>query len=79
MAVTITAFVLDLPWPGETLLETVCSWHYLKFENFAIPTGVIGMAVDLYLFFLPIPAVWSLHMNLKKKIGILLVFATGGL
>ncbi len=78
-AVTITAFILNSPWPGETPLETVFSKHYLTFAKFAIPTGVIGMLLDFYLLLLPIPAVMGLHMSTRKKMGILLIFATGGL
>ncbi|KAH5332002.1 hypothetical protein HBI12_053450 [Parastagonospora nodorum] len=77
ISVTITAFVLNSPWDGDSLLETVVSWHYLKFADFAIPTGVIGMVFDWYLFFLPLPAVWALHLSTSRKIGISLVFATG--
>lgn len=31
VAVTITAFILKSSWPGESLLENILSWHYLKF------------------------------------------------
>lgn len=79
IAVTITAFVLNSPWPQESLLEDVLSWHYLKFAQFSIPTGIIGMLVDWYLLVLPIPAVLTLQMSTAKKLGILIIFMTGGL
>ena len=79
VAVTITAFVLESPWPGESLLEDILSWHYFKFAQFSIPTGVIGMLVDWYLLILPIPAVWTLRMSTSKKLGVLIIFMTGGL
>ena len=75
--VTIIAFVLNSPWPGETLLEDVLSSHYLDFGDFVIPTGVIGMVVDWYLFIVPIPAVLTLQMSTAKKVGILIIFMTG--
>ncbi|KAF1962236.1 hypothetical protein CC80DRAFT_487749 [Byssothecium circinans] len=78
-AVTIAAFVLNSPWPGESLLSASMSWHFMRFTKFSIPTGVIGMLVDWCLFCLPIPAVHSLHLSLEKKLGIMLVFMTGGL
>ncbi len=77
--VSITAFVLNSPWPGESFLDDILSWHYLKFAQFSIPTGVIGMLVDLYLFILPIPAVLTLQMSMVKKLGVLIIFMTGGL
>lgn len=79
IVVTITAFVLCSPWPGQSLLENLLSWHYLKFADFSIPTGVIGMLVDWYLLILPIPAVVTLQMSKVKKLGILIKFMTGGL
>lgn len=79
VAVTITAFVLNSPWPGESLLEGLLSWHYLEFSQFSIPTGVIGMLVDWYLLILPIPAVWTLQMSTSKKLGVLIIFMTGSL
>ncbi|KAL8717817.1 MAG: hypothetical protein Q9225_004972, partial [Loekoesia sp. 1 TL-2023] len=79
VAVTVTGLIMNSPWPGETLLEGILSWHYLKFAQFSIPTGVVGMVVDWYLLFLPVPAIMTLQMSTAKKFGILLVFMTGGL
>ena len=78
-AVSITAFALESPWPGESLLDDILSWHYLKFSQFSVPTGVIGMLVDWYLLILPIPAVLALQMSMGRKLGVLVVFMTGGL
>lgn len=77
--ISIAAFILNSPWPGETFFEGVLSWHYLKFAKFSIPTGVIGSLADWYLLILPIPAVLKLKMSTPKKIGLLIVFMTGGL
>ena len=79
LAVSIAAFILQSPWPGESLIEDVASWHYFKFSDFDIPTGVIGMLVDWYLLILPIPAVLTLQMSTSRKLGVLVVFMTGGL
>jgi hypothetical protein len=79
ITVTVIGFVLNSPWRGEPLLEAILSWHYFKFAEFSIPTGVIGILVDWYLFILPIPAVLALHMSTAKKLGVLIIFMTGGL
>ncbi|MCJ1400967.1 hypothetical protein MMC11_004178 [Xylographa trunciseda] len=79
ITVTITAFVMNSPWPGESFLDDILSWHYLEFAQFSIPTGVIGMLVDWYLLILPIPAVLTLNVSMAKKFGILIIFMTGGL
>ena len=78
VAVTITAFALNSPWPGESFLENILSWHYHDFAQFSIPTGVIGMLVDWYLLILPIPAVLDMQMSTTKKLGVLIVFMAGG-
>lgn len=79
IVVTIVAFVLTSPWPGQSAIKNMLSWHYLKFAEFSVPTGVIGMLVDWILLILPIPAIWQLHLTMTKKIGVLLIFLTGGL
>ena len=76
---TIAAFVLCSPWPGETLLEGILSEHYFKFAELSIPTGIISILTDWYLVVIPIPAVLTLQVSTMKKIGILAIFATGGL
>ena len=39
--------------------------------------GAFNLASDIYLLGIPLPAVWSLQMALKRKIGILMIFLTG--
>jgi hypothetical protein len=77
--ITVVGFVLNSPWHGESILDTILSWHYLKFAEFSIATGVIGLLVDCVLLVLPLPAIWQLHLPLTKKIGVMLIFMTGGL
>ncbi|KAF1975825.1 hypothetical protein BU23DRAFT_579032 [Bimuria novae-zelandiae CBS 107.79] len=79
VSMSITAFVLNGPWPGESLLDMILSWHYLKFAEFSIPLGVIGMLVDWTLLILPMPAVWGLAISRKRRLGVMLIFMTGTL
>lgn len=79
VSMSTTAFVLTSPWPGECLLDAILSQRYQKFANFAIPAGVIGMLFDWTLLFLPMPAVWHLHVSRKQKLGVILIFMTGTL
>ena len=39
--------------------------------------GIFGLVSDLYIYILPLPVVFRLHMSLKKKIGVTAVFLTG--
>ena len=79
ITVTISAFVLASPWPRETFFEGILSRHFAKFNYFSIPTGVIGLLIDWYLLIVPIPAVLNLKMSTAKKIGVLVIFMTGGM
>lgn len=79
ITVSIVAFILTSPWPGEDFVETITTPHYLKFAEFSIPIGVIGTVLDCVLLVLPLPAIWQLHLSSKKKLGIALIFMTGGL
>ncbi|KAI0814213.1 hypothetical protein GGR55DRAFT_634411 [Xylaria sp. FL0064] len=45
--------------------------------NWAVIQGSLDIALDLYIFLLPLPTVLSLHMPTQKKIGVLVVFLTG--
>lgn len=39
--------------------------------------GVVNVLTDFYLLILPLPAVWSLHLPARKKIGVSAIFLTG--
>lgn len=69
IVVSIAAFLLESPWPGESLLDAVLSTHYLFYANFSIPVGVVGMLVDWYLFVIAIPAVWGPTHVLHEEVG----------
>ncbi|EAT76985.1 hypothetical protein SNOG_15610 [Parastagonospora nodorum SN15] len=79
LSISITAFAMNSPWPGESLLDVIVSWHYLKFAKSSIATGMIGMFVDWILLFLPVPAVWRLKISRRKKASVILIFMTGTL
>ena len=73
----VVSFALSSPWPGESFRSGILSWHYIAGANIAIPTGVLGLATDIFVFVLPIPAVMGLQLAFRKKIGVLIVFALG--
>ncbi|TGO07037.1 hypothetical protein BTUL_0342g00040 [Botrytis tulipae] len=52
----------------------------IKGQSLNIPKGIFGLVVDIYLFLIPLVAVSALKSaTIRKKLGILLVFSTGGL
>lgn len=79
LSILIAAFAMNSPWPGESLLDVIVSWHYFKFAKSSIATGIIGMLVDWTLLFLPVPAVWGLKISRRKKASVMLIFMTGTL
>jgi hypothetical protein len=46
-------------------------------QIFTVISGVVNIINDLYLFILPLPAIRKLHMDRRKKRGIMFIFLTG--
>ena len=76
IACSILFLILCLPKPGE-------SWISPSFNARCRPTfkigsahGWFGLLSDLYIFVLPLPCLWGLHMPLRKKLGVAAVFLT---
>ena len=73
-----TAFaVLVIPRPGQSLLAAFHSLDTAKGFSLSVAQSVAGVAIDFFIFCLPIPVVWKLQLTLRKKIGILAVFMSG--
>ena len=77
IASSVVALILCTPGPSE-------SWVSPTFDARCKPTyklsqahGWFGLLSDLYIFFLPLPVLWGLHMPLRKKLGVTAVFLTG--
>ena len=79
-AQTILYGYLCLPRPRQSWLEAALSPRC--HESFVVVGyfgGSFSLASDLYLLLLPLPAVWQLHLPLRKKLGIAGIFMTGSL
>ena len=50
-----------------------------KSYHYGLVQGTFGVLVDLIAFYLPIPMVLNLQMPLRRKIGVLAIFATGSM
>ena len=44
---------------------------------FAVVQGVINVALDFFLLYMPVPVVWALHLQTRKKIGVIAIFMAG--
>ncbi|KAL8634829.1 MAG: hypothetical protein Q9228_007614, partial [Teloschistes exilis] len=54
--------------------KTVCYPKAYDVENIY---GFCNVITDVVLIIMPIPLVWKMQVNLKKKLGVAMVFATG--
>jgi hypothetical protein len=43
-----------------------------------MPICTVGFTIDFYILVLPIAAVSTLQLSARKKLGVILLFATGG-
>ena len=60
------------PW-GSLDVFTKCK----KLVVYAVIQGSCNIALDLYIFMLPLPIIFDLHLPLNKRLGILAIFGTG--
>jgi hypothetical protein len=70
------------PAPGSNWTEYVITQlshtnHCDKTITLTLVQSAINIASDFYMLLLPIPAVWTLHLTMQRKIGVMAVFATG--
>ena len=75
----IVSCALCTPSPGQ-------AWHDLttlvkceKARYYAVPQGVVNVIIDFYLLYLPIPIVWHLNLQKRKRIGVIAIFLTGSM
>ncbi|KAL8648062.1 MAG: hypothetical protein Q9226_006157 [Calogaya cf. arnoldii] len=73
----IAAVALCAPRGDETYIMAFASARCGKTKGLAVVMGVFNVLSDLYLLVIPIPPVLGLHLQPRKKIGLLILFATG--
>lgn len=49
--------------------------RYLNIRKTLVQPG--NLALDIYIFIIPLVVVWNLHLSRSKKWGLLAVFGTG--
>ncbi|PVH97348.1 hypothetical protein DM02DRAFT_467817, partial [Periconia macrospinosa] len=76
---TILFFGICSPRRGESILELTMSRRYTRFTKMSLGVGIISMLLDWILLVLPISAVWKIQLSVARKIGVIVVFATGAL
>ncbi|KAK8901035.1 hypothetical protein QC760_010491 [Botrytis cinerea] len=76
-SITIAQLCLAVPLGGEGWVKHLFTQRMIQQNLLSVPTAVVGLAIDCYLFILPIIALNKLKMTRRKKLGAGLIFATG--
>lgn len=77
---TIAYGYLCFPHGGQGWIEAATTARcYDNAILISYVRGPFNLLSDLYLLLLPLPAVWQLHLPLRKRLGIAGIFMTGSL
>ena len=81
-AAMILFTVLCAPQHGQSqmsYLSALASARCAKSRAVVLALGIINIISDLYLITLPLPALWSLQMPLRRKLGVAAMISTGSM
>jgi hypothetical protein len=76
LGMILQPFLMCKPWQyiyDKTIKGAVCGDHHASL----IAMGVWAMVTDLAVLLLPLPSLWALQMNPKKKMALVVVFSIG--
>ncbi|KAJ5945493.1 hypothetical protein N7454_002332 [Penicillium verhagenii] len=76
-AILVTILSYTTPAPGQTWAQEFSSLRYDRTLNWAIPISSGNLIIDLYILVLPMAPIWNLQMRIKKRLGVMFIFATG--
>ena len=65
------------PGSGEHWQIAITSDKCINFYSRSYDIPAMNILTDLYLIGIPVRTVWGLHLPVRKKIGVVAVFATG--
>lgn len=65
------------PSKGQTRLAAALSSRCNNTKTLSYVMSIVNIISDFYLLCLPIPVVWTLQLQVRKKIGVIAVFMTG--
>lgn len=57
--------------------KTIPGGHCGSLTSFELYTAIFNLLADLIIVLLPMPMLWRLQMQTKRKVGISLIFAMG--
>ena len=62
---------------SQEWLTIVSSVGCLQNQSPSYQMATINLLLDIYILILPLPAIWSLHLQMKKKVAVSAIFMTG--
>ncbi|KAG4033762.1 hypothetical protein MFRU_004g02650 [Monilinia fructicola] len=77
VALTIAQLYFGTPFHGETWASHIFSARTLRATILSVPMSSVGLGIDVYLFLLPLIAVSKLHLPMRKRIPVFLMFSVG--
>ena len=66
-------------WPREKIWNPNVPGKCLSPDGCIIATGVLNLASDITILLLPAYVILRLNLRLRKKLGVMAIFATGAL
>lgn len=80
LSTIIRMFFLCTPFAAlwePTLLQTVPGAHCLDLMAVYVSVSIINLVLDFTLFLLPMPLLWNLQMNTRRKLMLMGIFGLG--
>jgi hypothetical protein len=77
LAVIAASLYYNAPSPGQTWLEGSQNARYSGSFNMTMPIASGSLILDVYILLLPVWVVWHLHLGVKRRLGVIAIFATG--
>ena len=68
----LTCMPIAFTW-DKTIAGGTCSTQQAPY----LSSAIINMSIDVIIFSLPLPLVWGLQMNKKKKVSLATIFGLG--
>lgn len=71
---------LCVPRRGQSWFDAILSSRcHKQFIMIGYVRGPFNLLSDVFLLFLPLPAIWQLQLPLRKRVGLAGIFLTGSL
>lgn len=77
IACIINGCVTCAPRAGQSWLASISSPACANDKIVGYVQSGFNLASDLFLLYIPVPVVWGLHLEKRKKIGVCAIFMFG--